>query len=261
MKKIYSLLFFTIVLVINFSLPVYSQDDCLGVSSSMLLFSSGINAGFGFQNFNAKGFNHYIDVYNERHPNLNQKMDKFGSASGFKFGIAPLQFSAANWMMGLKLSYHYLSETHEATASVPGGTARREYKLAMKSLYFTMSFGYNLSENFTFKVADLSITFTSVDLKNSVFQPGLPTEEQKLTSVDNPLGVNMSSGLVIYILPRILSVEATVGYSFLYINEMEFEDGGDKLQVDDNTSDTMLNFIDAGGLYVFGQLNLSIPFE
>ena len=261
MKKIHSLLFLNVLLVINFSLPVFSQDDCLGVSSSMLLFSSGINAGYGFQNFSAEGFNHYIDVYNELRPNLMQKMDKFGSASGFRFGITPLQFSAAHWVMGLKLSYHFLSETHEATASVPDGTARREYNLKMKSLYFTMSFGYNVSEFLTFKVADLSLTFTSVDLKNSLFEPGLPAEEQKLTSVDNPLGVNMSSGLIIYILPQILAIEATVGYSFLYINEMEFEDGGNKLQIDENTSDSMLNFIDGGGLYVFGQINLSIPFQ
>lgn len=261
MKKIHSLLLLTVILVINYSLPIHSQDDCLGISNSMMFFSGGIQGGYGIQKFNAKGFNHYIDVYNERRPNLTKHMDNFGTASGFNLGISPFQISIINWDMGFRLSYRFLSETNEATASVTGGTARREYDLTMKSIYFSTFFTYNISPNFAFKIIDAGITFTSVDLKNSLFQPELPTEEQKLTSVDNPLGGNISTGLIVYIIPHILSIDATVGYSLFFINEMEFEDGGALLQVDEGTNESMSNFIDGGGLYVFGQINISIPFE
>jgi hypothetical protein len=261
MKKSFTVLFIFIFLSFSFT-KTNAQDDCCGLGSvfSSVLYS-GIHGGYGFQQFSAEGFNHYIAIYNqERTTTLTQKMDEFGFATGFKFGANLFQFMVDDFIIGMKLSYHILKEEHNATSNVTGGIARREYELTYKSFHAGLSFAYYISKHFDLKIADLMVTFNSADLENRIIQPNLPTDEQKLTSVDNPIGFNASTGFTFYIMPPYLSIEGTVGYSLFSIDEMEFENGN-RLQVDENNFQTMTNFIDGGGLYAFAQLNIAVPFN
>ncbi len=262
MKISFTALFLFLFLFQSFSSKTNAQDDCCGLGSIMsLVLTSGIHGGYGIQQFSAEGLNHYIDVYNQnRTSTLTKKMDKFGSAVGFKFGINPFQFLVDDWVIGMKLSYHILKEKHEATATLQTGVSRREYELTLKSFHVGLNFAYYISRNLDLKIADLVLTFNSADLKNSLIQPNLPTTEQKLTSSENPIGFLFSTGFVFYIIPPYLSIEGTVGYSIFSIDEMQFEDGS-RLQVDENNNSGMTNFIDGGGLYVFAQLNIAIPFN
>ena len=263
MKNRFTVLFLFLFLSQSFFIKTNAQDDCCGMGSivSTLLYS-GIHGGYGFQQFSAEGFNHYIDVYNQnRTATLTKKMDEFGFAKGFKFGANLFQFLVDDWLIGMKLSYHILKEEHEATATISGATARRQYELTYKSFHAGLSFAYYVSKHLDIKIADLMVTFNSADLENRLLQPNLPTEEQKLTSVDNPIGFNASAGFTFYIVPPYIAIEGTIGYSLFSIDEMEFEDGGSRLQVDENTNETMTNFIDGGGLYGFAQLNIAIPFN
>ena len=77
-----------------------------------LVLYSGIHGGYGFQQFNAEGFNNYIKDFNEDTTrNFSQKMDEFGFATGFKFGVNLFQFLVDDWVIGMKLSYHILPDT------------------------------------------------------------------------------------------------------------------------------------------------------
>jgi len=257
MKKFISS-FLLITSFIIFSSSAYSQDDCLGMGSVSRFMFGGLNAGYGFQQFSAEGLNHYISVYNLNRPNLTQKMDEFGNAKGFWFGLSPFKIAIINWAVGLKFSYSILNETNEAVGTVSGETATREYELKLKTFQVILAFEYYLSENFAFKVADIGITFTSADFYNRLNQTGEQEVEQKLTSVDNTLGVNIAAGLIISIVPEFISIEGTVGYSYFYINEMEF-DNGVLLQEDENSTDEMFNFINSGGIFAFISLNIGIP--
>jgi len=262
MKNSFTALFLFLFLSNSLFTKVSAQDDCCGLGSVMsLVLYSGIHGGYGFQQFNAEGFNHYIDVYNQNRPNLTKKMDEFGFATGFKFGVNLFQFLVDDWVIGMKLSYHILKEEHEATATVSNGTARREYELTFKSFHTGITFAYYVSKHLDIKIADLILTFNSADLENRLIQPNLPTEEQKLTSVENPIGFSAASGLTFYVIPPYISIEATVGYSLFSIDEMEFEDDGSRLQVDENNATAMMNFIEGGGLFAFAQLNIAIPFN
>ena len=263
MKKILVTFFLFIILLSPGINKTFAQDDCCGLGSILSsIFYSGIHGGYGFQQFNAEGLNHYIDVYNQkRTATLTKKMDDFGFATGFKFGANLFQFLVDDWIIGMKVSYHILKEEHEATANLPaGGTARREYELTYKSFHTGLIFSYYLSKHLDLKVLDASITFNSADLKNRFIEPGTPTQEQKLTSVENPIGFNIASGFTFYIIPPYISIEGTIGYSIFSIDEMEFDNNA-LLQVDEDTPETMENFIDGGGLYGFAQLNIAIPFN
>jgi hypothetical protein len=187
-------------------------------------------------------------------------MDEFGFATGFKFGVNLFQFLVDDWVIGMKLSYHILKEKHESTQILSNGTLRNKFELTYKSFHTGISVAYYVSKHLDIKVADLMLTFNSADLENTKTQTNQPTVEQKLTSVENPIGFNASTGFVFYIFPPYLAIESTVGYSLFSIDEMEFEDG-DRLPAFEGSGDVMTNFIDGGGLYGFAQLNIAIPFN
>ena len=263
MKSSFNAFFLFLLLSQSLLTKTNAQDDCCGLGSIMsLVLYSGIHGGYGFQQFSAEGFNHYIDVYNEnRTATLTKEMDEFGFVTGFKFGVNLFQFLVDDWVIGMKLSYYILKEEHEATATISGETARREYELTLKSFHTGLTFGYYVSKHLDIKIADLILTFNSADLENRLIQPNLPTEEQKFTSVENPIGFNVASGFTFYIIPPYLSIEGTIGYSIFSIDEMAEEDSGLRLPVNENSGEVMTNFIDGGGLYGFAQLNIAIPFN
>ena len=102
------------------------------------------------------------------------------------------------------------------------------------------------------------VTWTSADLINK-YTDVTSSTEQKLSSPESAVGGSFATGLVFYPLPPYVSIEANVGYSLFSIDEMRFDDQS-SLQVDENTSELMTNFIDGGGLFAFIQLNVAVPF-
>ena len=262
MKKLLSKICLSVIILITFSSSIRAQDDCCGVGSIMgMLFNSGIYGGYGIQMYSAEGLNHYIDVYNsKRTATLTKQMEDFGQVKGFRVGANIFQFLIDDILFGMKVSYQWMKEENEARANLTtGGTARREYDLTLKQFDIGMSFAYYASRHFDIKIADVFITWNSADFVNRLVELN-NTTEQKLTNPENTIGFNAATGLTFYPLPPYISLEATVGYAFFSIDEMQFESGS-LLQVDEDTPEAMTNFIDSGGLYAFIQLNLAIPFN
>jgi len=224
-----------------------------------MVFNSGVYGGYGIQMFRAEGFNHSIDIYNQRRETtLTKKMDEFGTATGFKVGANIFQFLVDDILMGMRVSYQWMKEKNEATANLTNGTARREYDLTLKTFGIGMFFSYYASRRWDIKFLDATLTWNNADLVNRLIEPA-QTTEQKLSNPESVIGFSLAGGITFYPLPPYISLEGSVGYSFFSIEEMEFEDTGGKLQVDEGTATPMTNFIDGGGLFAFIQLNISVP--
>lgn len=238
-----------------------AQDDCCGIGSIFsMLVQSGIQGGYGLQQYSAAGWNHYVDVYNQqRTETLTKNMDNFGTAMGFKIGVNLIRIQQEEILFDLKLAYSWMKELNEATADLPsGGSAKREYELKLGTFGTGFGISYVLSKYFDIKILDAMITWTSADLINK-YTDVTSSTEQKLSSLESSIGGSFATGLVFYPLPPYVSIEANVGYSLFSIDEMRFDDQT-SLQVDEITSELMTNFIDGGGLFLFIQLNVAVPF-
>lgn len=259
--KRFSLVAFLTLMLSVFSNNSKAQEDCCGVGSIFsMLVQSGIQGGYGLQQYSAAGWNHYVDVYNEkRTETLTKKMDNFGTAMGFKIGANIIRIQQEDILFDVKLAYSWMKEINEATADLPtGGSAKREYELKLGTFGFGFGISYVLNRHFDIKILDAMVTWTSTDLINKYTDVSSSTE-QKLSSPESSVGGSIATGLVFYPLPPYVSIEANVGYSLFSIDEMRFDDQS-SLQVDENTSELMTNFIDGGGLFAFIQLNVAVPF-
>ncbi|NWF50428.1 MAG: hypothetical protein HXY49_07785 [Ignavibacteriaceae bacterium] len=260
MKKNLTAFVLTFVLVSFCAKDVSSQNDCCGVGSLFsYLVRSGISGGYGIQQFDAEGLNNYISVYNQKRVStLTKKMDDFGLATGFRVGANLFQVQYDDILFGLKLSYQWMKQENEATATISGATAKREYELKINTLGVGTSFSYILSKHFDIKIIDLLLTWTSAKFINRFSEPGKPTTEETLESPESSIGVIGGTGIVFYPLPPYVSIELNIGYSMFSVDEMQFSDGT-SLQVNEDTPEIMTNFISAGGFFAFAQLNLAVP--
>jgi hypothetical protein len=262
MKKKLRLISFFLFFSVSLFNNTNAQDGCFGIGSFFKqIINSGLYAGYGFQEFSAEGFNNYIRDFNQNpDKNFSTPMDEFGYAKGFGFGLNLLQFLTGDLVFGMKASYHILKEKHESVQTIPEGL-RNEFNLTLKSFQIGFSFAYYVSKHLDLKITELTLTFNSADLEITKSGTNLPDNKQEYTSVDNPIGVSVASGLTLYIIPPYISVEGTAGYSFFYIDDMRNEDTGRRLPVYENTNSVMTNFIDGGGIFAFAQLNIAIPFN
>lgn len=258
----YLYLFVLAVFVLCFK-SARAQDGCCGLGSIVgSLVQSGISGGYGFQQYSAEGWNHYVDVYNQnRSETLTKTMDEFGTATGFRLTANLLAIQVDDILMDLKISYQWMQEKNEATAEIPNsGTAKREFELSLGTFGTGIGIAYVMSKHFDITIMDLMVTWTSAKLINRYVEPGQPAEEEVLINPENSIGFSLATGIVFYPLPPYLSLEVNGGYHLFSVSEMEFEDTGVRLQVDENTSEVMDNFIDTGGFFVFAQLNFAVPF-
>jgi hypothetical protein len=260
MKKLwYVFVVFFFFLTVNRSFAQASACCGLDVMAGMLL-QSGVHGGYGVQQFSATGFNDYIKVYNQNRPALNQKMDDFGFAHGWRIGANLLQFQDDNMLYGLNFFYQQMQEKHEASATLTNNIpAKREYALTLISYGFGISFSYVLSKSFDFKIIDAKMNWNKSKLVNRYTEGTNPSTEQILKDPEASIGGQVSTGIVYYPLPPYISLEANVGYSYFSINEMQFESTGQYLAKNENSLEKMDNFIDGGGFFAFAQLNIAVP--
>lgn len=259
MKKTIFTLFIISFLLFNTD---KSNAQCCGAEYLFAtLVQSGISGGYGIQYYNPAGLNKYIDLYNQKHSStLKTNMGKFGTSVGFKVGANLIQIQEDNFLIGLKADYHQMNEKKSATAELTSGvTAKREFDLTLRSIGLGLSTSIIVSKRLDIKILEAMITWNSAKLLNKYSDPTTSTEE-KLESPESKIGYSFGAGLTFYPLPPYISIEATGGYSFFSIPEMNFESGQGLAQTPDGGA-KMDNFIDGGGLFAFIQLNLAIPFN
>jgi hypothetical protein len=212
---------------------------------------SGFISGYGIQYYDPAGFNNYITLENQKYET---KLDNFGTAAGFIVGAHLIQVQMEQIIVGIKLLYQQMNENKST-----GGSINREYDLTLTSFGVGFATSLYITKRFDIKFLDAMITWNNAKLTNRYTDP-YTSSEQKLQSLSSDVGFRAGGGLIFHIIPPYLSVEATGGYSFFTIREMQF-DGGELLSQTPDGGPAMENFVESGGLFAFIQLNLSIPFK
>ncbi|HRN25613.1 MAG: hypothetical protein IT276_08875 [Ignavibacteriaceae bacterium] len=261
MKKLSTVLF-VLFMFVNSSSSLFAQSACCGLDYlAGVLLQSGVSFGYGAQQFSAAGLNDYIKVYNNKRPALTKKMDDFGFAHGWRAGVNLIQLQDDRMFYGLSVFYQQIKEKHEAAATLPNSIlAKREYDLTLISYGIGVSFSYVINKSFDFKIADVRVNWNKANFINRYTEGTNPSTEQVLKDPEASIGGQISTGLVYFPLPPYISLEASVGYSYFSINEMQFESSGQFLAKNEDSNEKMENFIDGGGLFAFAQLNIAIPF-
>lgn len=258
MKKI-SVALIIISILIIFPGRINAQTCCGIDYFAGMLLESGIYGGYGVQQFSPKGLNDYIKVYNQNRPALTKQMSEFGISYGWRIGANLLQFQDGNMLYGMNVFYQQTQEKNEATAILTNDVlGKREYILTLYSYGFGTAFSYVLSKHFDFRIVDLKITLNKAKLVNRYTEGTNPSSEQVLKDTGANIGGMISTGFLYYPFPPYVSLEANVGYSYFAINEMEFS-SGQYLSQNENSYETMENFIDGGGFFAFAHLNVAIP--
>ncbi len=239
-----------------------SAQSCCGLDFlTGAILQSGINFGYGVQQFSAEGLNNYIKVYNNKRPFLTKKMDDFGFATGWRAGANLLAIEEHNMFYGMNVFYQQMKEKHEASALLSNDIpAKREYDLTLISYGVGFWFSYIISKSFDFKVADIRLNFNKAKFINRYTEGTNPSAEQVLKDPEASMGGQISTGLLYYPYAPYVSIELSVGYSYFTIDEMQFESSGLSLAVNEDSNEKMDNFIDSGGFFAFAQLNVAIPF-
>lgn len=259
MKKV--LLF--VILVMIPILNLRAQDECCGLGSMMgMLVQTGISGGYGIQNFNAEGLNHYIDVYNLDNPNLQTKMNSFDNVKGYKVGLNIVQFLINKWVIGFRFHYLWAKATNNSEAAIiindVSSNATREYELNLTQLGLGFTISYFLGKHFDLKLIDIMATSNGANMIDK-YKDDLVTTEVRLKNPSSTIGLNAGAGFTVYLIPPYIGIETTAGYSFMKLNYLDYESGG-SLKKDENSVERMSNFIKSGGFFAFAQLNLAIPF-
>ncbi len=258
MKKIFTAIY--ILIIWFFSMNNLSAQCCSGEFIVSLMLQSGVDVGYGIQFFDPAGFNNYIERDNFRYVSTSiSKMEKFGTAHGFTFGANIIQFHLEDFFIGFKVNYNQMKENKSGTASISsGGKIEREFDLTLTSFGIGFETSLKASRKLYLKFLDAMLTWNSAKLEYKYSDP-FTTSEQKLESPGNNIGLSAGAGVLFYPLPPYISVEATCGYAFFSIPEMQFA-GGELLAETPDGGSAMKNFIKSGGIFALLQVNLAAPF-
>lgn len=259
MKK--SSMVLVVLILLTCSSFIKAQSACCGLDIlGGMLLESGVTGGYGFQQYQATGFNDYIKVYNQNRPALTKQMDEFGFSHGWKVGANLFQGQIDNSLIGVNVFYQQTKELHEATATLTNNIpAKREYELSLTSYGFGMFYSYVINKHFDLKIIDFKLSWSNAKLVNKYTEGTNASTEEVLKNPDASIGGSVSAGFLYYPFPPYISLEINGGYSYFTIDEMEFENTGQYLASTENSNEKMENFIDGGGFFAFAQLNIAIP--
>jgi hypothetical protein len=240
----------TVILIFLGGSTTKAQDDCCGLGSIFSsVLQSGIFGGYGFQQYSAEGWNDYVSTYLE---SQNVSYNDFSFAHGWLVGANLIQLREDDFLIGLKFYYQSVTENQGATGTYLGEDATQELDLKINTWGFGMSFSYIVSKNFDIRIADLYLTFPSVDLKNEIRTVSTRITDE-YESAESNIGFSFDTGLVFYPAPPYISIELIGGYAFFSAESMQTADFDELI----TTSD----FIDSGGFFASAVLTVGIPFE
>ena len=145
-------------------------------------------------------------------------------------------------MMGLKFYYQQMTEKQNITD--------QEIKLDIKQWNLGTSFSYIVNNNIDIRIFDAMISWTNVELKNSV--QGF--EDDVYKSPESNIGFTFDTGVVYYPFPPYVAIEVLGGYSFFSVDEATLEKGESNLE-------RIEKIVDGGGFFAVAVLTIGIPFN
>jgi hypothetical protein len=225
-------------------------------SSIMYAQGFGIYGGYGYYNYNAEGFNNYIDVYNKNHPLLTTKMEHFGTSPGSIFGVTFEFGDYGETIIAIRVETTSNSEAHTAMAPEMNDFVRREYALSLSGVKLGTSVFLPFDEVFSWTINSY-LGYHTLTLSNNYSEPGGFKKSQELGGTG--ISWNVFTGLRIN-LTSFFSIDGNVGFNICSIPRLSFDDGL-LLQRSENDNTEMDNFIKGYGLILNIQGTIKIPFE
>lgn len=234
MRKTTQLFKAIFIITIIFQSSLKAQDDCCGTGSIFSsLLQSGIFGGYGVQMYDAKGLNEVLP---------SEGFKDYGTSWGWRAGANIIQLQREDLMMGLKFYYQQMTEKQNITD--------QEIKLDIKQWNLGTSFSYIVNNNIDIRIFDAMISWTNVELKNSV--QGF--EDDVYKSPESNIGFTFDTGVVYYPFPPYVAIEVLGGYSFFSVDEATLEKGESNLE-------RIEKIVDGGGFFAVAVLTIGIPFN
>lgn len=238
-----------IVFLILFSVKSFAQSfgfGCLGLV--------GGYGGYSSQYYQPGLLKDYVNEFNNF---KTKKLDDFGKADGYRFGVNFFRAKFSGFFITAKGYYQQLEESHDAQKFSRGGFEDFNYELKLKSFGVGLDIGIPIYSRLLWKILDGAVLINTVRLTettNSI----MGTNVIKFDNDKTKLGYSIGSGFVLDILKNYISIEGIVGYSFFQIDKMVSEDNLDFGELL-TSSDKNKPFIKAGGINATVQLNVGFP--
>ncbi len=227
----------------------------------------GLFGGYGgvvYQQYDASGFNKYIDHFNQSVDRDDERpLDKYNYAFGYRVGV---NFFRANWQSGFMITakgyFQGLSKTNEATQIASGETINYSYDLDIKNWAVGVDIGFAITNALSWKIVEGTINFNNISLTETQNMPGA-TSVMEYESESGNIGYYIATGFIIDLIHNYVSIEGSAGYTYLQIDDLKAADGTYFLKGNSEIVNPPQlnygNFIESGGFVAVVQLNVGFP--
>jgi len=247
----YLIVFYSLIMVQDI-FPQNFGFGCLG-------FVGGYG-GYSYQVYDPKGLNNYVTEFNSSNKDsLSSPMGKFGNLKGYRVGINFFRADIKGFILTTKGFYQSLSEKNSASLSAADGTSNSTYELDLTNWGVGIDLGTSIVGGLSWKVVDAALLFNTVTFTNTLNTPGPNTIVKKYNNEKYVLGYSVGTGFILAIIEQYISIEGTAGYTSFSIDKMKSDNSSSEMPASENSTQSMRNFIAAGGFNAVIQLNVGFP--
>ena len=248
MKSTYIKYISTAILFLLLSSKMQAQTfgfGCLGLS--------GFYAGISEESYDASGVNDFLSVSltGNLAASSNNSL-KFEKGTGYRIGGNLFRAKFNKVFVTAKGYYQFLKEEKSTSNTSSGSTYNSKYTLSLNHWGVAVDFGVNLFWILDWKVLEGNVMFYSGEFTTEDFKDNILVSDTKYELDKTQVGYYIGSGLILHLVPDYLSVEGTVGFSFVKIESMK--------RIDNLGNEIFINkAIPGGGFGATVQLNVGFP--
>ena len=241
--------FFATILLFLVTSSIQAQTfgfGCLGLS--------GFYAGISQETYDANGINDFLYPVILHTNDLNQSANtiKFEKGTGYRIGANLFRAKFDKIFITAKGYYQFLKEEHSETELSNGSTITTNHKLSLNHWGVGVDFGVNLFWIIDWKVLEGNVTFFSGDFTSEYSRDEVFLNDTKYNLDKTQIGYYVGSGLILHLVPDYLSIEGTVGFSFMKIESLK--------RINSFGNESFINnAIPGGGFSATIQLNVGFP--
>ncbi|HZW39881.1 MAG TPA: hypothetical protein VFF33_11330 [Ignavibacteriaceae bacterium] len=241
-----------LILLILF-IAITSLSNAQSFGFGCLGFVGGFG-GYSYQIYQPDGLNNFVDNFNTSNSDsILSPLDKFGKATGYRVGLNFFRANLSGFILTTKGFYQLLTEKNSADIGTPQKRNSLSSELKLKSWGIGFDLGTSITSNFSWKVIDAAVLFTSIDLTNTQQYPG-KTIITKYKASSN-IGYSIGTGFILSVIEDYISLEGLAGYTVFTAKNVK-DSNDNKLSINNQGVE---DFITNGGFNAVIQLNVQFP--
>jgi len=225
-------------------------------AQSVGLGFSGFFAGYSQQDFSSNAINDYVSKQNSAidpsHLFFTDQIN-FKQVTGYRIGANIFRANFGDVFITAKGYYQFLRELHNVSAQMSTGFIQENYQLSMNHWGVGIDFGMNLFWIIDWKIVEGNLTFFNSNFSQEEFVNNVSQGVNNFNSGKNKMGYFLGSGLILKIVPDYFSVEGTLGYNFIKIDQISNSSGSTIPSLSKNPA------IEKGGISTTVQINVGFP--